>query len=518
MSVSNSRTSAGVNETSNPLTIPRGAGALAWVLLAVWGGLVLLTQPMSDDFWFAHQGRDLGWWSAWVGFYQTWNGRWLANAGLFALHLGGDLSITCRTVLLLVLIGFLTAVAGVFRCLMGIPTQIVPLALVLFCWAWCALAPMRALPFWTSGALNYLVSGLVALSALVAVARGWKWAGFLAGFLVAAGCEILVLPAMVAVMLTGFRQPRSLPWKWALAGVLLGAVVVGLAPGNAHRLVALGGLKPSALEVLPSAVTSLLDRAVPLLCTLLAVVAMLRAVPTSAPGLSWGMLGWPILAIILTMLTWAPAVLGIGTLDLYVESAGVLVFLLYLAPWLLLLAAWLAWWTRPGAGGWPVSSAIVMMVLLGVVLEAPVMVVAWGLLLLKNGALRPVMKWGALGCIAIPFALMVIEDGYVPGWERELVWSQRRAILDRAGERGDAVVVLPPLPASGGHPKLLLLTELASSPEGPWNRDAAAWYRVGAIWVVPDPDPHAMGMGRWWQAVDRTCKKAGQSSLIWDPR
>jgi hypothetical protein len=227
------------------------------------------------------------------------------------------------------------------------------------------------------------------------------------------------------------------------------------------------------------------------------------------------MVSWMMVAAIATALTMAPAAAGIGDVEPHVLATAAAVMIACLVPAGLHGARAATWiMAQPLSRRGPPTISIAM----GLWWWMPSMLPATGALvlsLLPPSTIRLVLLTSLMSISSI---LSLIGDGYLPGIARELVWQERRALLTSARQHGHRVVVLPPLPATGAHPHLLLLTDLAHSPNGPWNGEVARWYGVGRIWVAPDRQADSPLSRRWWLTIDADLRHEQQDTLVWDPR
>lgn len=228
-----------------------GAAALLTLLLHAW--LARYAHPMADDLTYALRDVSQGVWDALRSEHLRWNGRYASNLLVLygPLRLGMEAIAVYRLVpVALMALTFLAAwVLARTAAPTGTPAAHAAFGALL----WTALF-LHATPdigealYWYTGAVTYQLAGILLLIHLALIAGPWSgrqgvWrsaAALITALLLPGFNEVVML--LLVLLHTGIvvahqRRGGRIPARaWLLLGaVLLGALVVATAPGNAVR-------------------------------------------------------------------------------------------------------------------------------------------------------------------------------------------------------------------------------------------------------------------------------------------
>lgn len=221
------------------------------LLLGLHAYLGRYAHPMADDFSYALKDISLGAWKAALWEYQHWNGRYASNfLVLFGpLRSGFDGLPLYRMIpgllLALTLAGAYTFIRTIGRTLPR--TDALMLALVQIALFTHLMPDLPEGFYWYTGSVSYQLPNALSLFAAALIVRGSRdgkrWAYLAAApllFLITGCCEVSMVLAVIAVLLlysaTAMRgQGPSNGLPWLLLAVLLGALLMILAPGNEGR-------------------------------------------------------------------------------------------------------------------------------------------------------------------------------------------------------------------------------------------------------------------------------------------
>ncbi len=218
--------------------------------------LARFDHPAYDDYWYAVAARN-GFWASQKLWYQTWNGRYLANAVQFGFPLLFDMIRAYPWIPVVGLSAFALSLWGFLRGLnraLGRPVSrlgVFAAALGLFS------VYLNQMPspcdgfYWLPAVASYslpMITALLVLWCALAIGVNSSWAAIasiaviaaLLAFITAGSSELFLAP-LGAVLLAGTavavkrKHPSAWVWAAALAGFSIGAAILTLAPGNAVR-------------------------------------------------------------------------------------------------------------------------------------------------------------------------------------------------------------------------------------------------------------------------------------------
>jgi uncharacterized membrane protein YeaQ/YmgE (transglycosylase-associated protein family) len=226
--------------------------------VCIYGRMAFFTRPYGDDFCFANWLRADGFWQTLSNFYMTWSGRVFSNLFMFGVNLNRSLPFI--EIVLLVALVYVT-----LRAIRSQPGEkISPWAMMAALYLPFAIFsilpdPYKSLYWLANNELTVPVSLVwVAYTGFMAhgFRNGFKYgrlsnaAAFFLALAVSNGHEI-ILPASMLVtaaflVSAFFRRSTTAGMQactvslWALAGAVVGALVLLLAPGNYARMASQG--------------------------------------------------------------------------------------------------------------------------------------------------------------------------------------------------------------------------------------------------------------------------------------
>ncbi len=226
------------------------AGVLAWIAFASWFYL-WHAHAMSDDFWLAVQGREVGPVGYANAIYAEKSGRWAGSALIsFALS-QVDLGRSYPWLLIPLVLINLGATYALLRVLLGDTAsrrEVLAWAIGFEALLWAGRPVPSETVYWFSGAVPYQLSlscsvvlsaGLIARSRAERTGVAWRVVfvllpPFVAGLQELVGVMLTVVLAAGTWMARRHLPARSL-WLWSTLASLAGCVVSLTAPGNDVR-------------------------------------------------------------------------------------------------------------------------------------------------------------------------------------------------------------------------------------------------------------------------------------------
>ncbi len=353
-----------------------------WTLLSLLGIAGILPfllnapfiYPAADDYVFAVNAREMGFWKAQWVWYHVWQGRYTASMLLFTSPLVYDAlslykwlpflwmsGLICAIYLLLKAMGFIDF-AGSRR------TMTLTL-LLLFIYLHRFPSTTWGL-FWMAGAINYQLGNILTLLGYASLLFAWKstntkrkagW-GIISGLFLflSAGCNetfmvfhVCLLGALTAYhMLVRKTADRLIIALWLVS--ITAALIVVLAPGNGLRT----GTAPEAMQFWPAVFASL-KRSVSHIALRLFISPLLVLTVISLPFLYKAAGSFirsrhsifqihPLipLALIVVMpaILFFPLHYAQGPHDDYPDRITNIIFLLFIIGWFIFIQTWLVWY------------------------------------------------------------------------------------------------------------------------------------------------------------------------------
>ena len=439
---------------------PRVLLAVALGILAVVTVLALTAYPARDDWAWANLGRDAGVADGLTEHWQHWSGRWAYTVVMLVGGLAPSLYVPLYPLWPLLTAGAVV-VAG--RCLAG-------------SWPWGVVMGAAALLmpqpgeglFWQSGAVGYVLP--LALGAIL-VTRAWHPSALLVSGMVLGGWTETPALLLAGWCVATLHRPAS---RWVLAGLVLGMALLVAAPGNAHRLVLVGGWKPlpNAVALGAATVLDLLGQvvAVPWVAALAALAAPRQAAPP------------PWRAPLLVATAVAAATASCASVGFCEPRQG-------MALWLHLLVVVLA--VAPALPRWAFAIWLAASLILGPLPEGPALIchglAAVVLLVLVGPAVarRLDPAWALVLTVALagaPAGVRLAEDALrAPMWRAWL--AHRDAAVLRLQQDGARRVTMPVAPGDL-RPAVASVGDLISGSD--WLGQAwARWHGLEAVRVDP---------------------------------
>lgn len=313
--------------------LSRASGFLevAALLLAI-GPFILLgrfAHPQADDFCLANPMRALGFWEAQMVWWTQWTGRFVA----IAMWNLGPLSFGSLQGYKLV---SLVVLSGLFLAFLWLGREVIPREVPTRRVAWFGLtvlavylyqmaSPAEGL-YWFTGAVIFTWGTIFALIAIAAAVRSqrsgsgwssWSWAtvACVAAIVAAGSNEVTMLLLCLVLLVLAWlarrsRSPRWHLWLLPLTLAALSGLVDLLAPGNAKRAEATGGLMSPLGPLVGSAAFSVLAMiewlsSGPLLIGVLAILIAGAAMsPQIPPDSRWRRTPWFLPCIVAGIGVW----------------------------------------------------------------------------------------------------------------------------------------------------------------------------------------------------------------------
>jgi len=484
-------------------------------------GLALMMVPQADDWFFARLGRDLGTATATAWMYAHWQGLWgynLLNIGSLEAF-GPFWGVRVQAMLAIPIV-----ISGVVAVLRVSYPQVAMRHLILAGGGVSALAIVASAAnegiYWGATVANYSLGAAVCMHAwaigMDPAPLSWKRRAVIV--VLAASIpslsETMAVAAVGLLTLGAFLRPgRScLPWAYMALGLAIGGITVVMAPGNAVRLQAAGG-GATLLEGTTMAWNALIT--MPAIGWLVWAVAIALpyalALPLRRPPNLWR----PCLAsLILAATGWAamiPAAIGTGDVTPHVWNVGwyatyaaLLVTGITLGR--LLACSTARWPTRIGWALLPIGLLIIAHELVAQETLSPSGCAALIIALTCLRAARDLLA----GLILLAACIMLFgrlgPDALVSAPARYNAWIERDAILRAAGERGEAVAVVPRLPEDA-YPSLSFFVDLTSNPSYSHSLNVAAWYKISLIWLDQRDQMPPRIRERWEAALATDVKR-----------
>ncbi|HEY7465678.1 MAG TPA: DUF6056 family protein [Dehalococcoidia bacterium] len=232
------------------LVLPWAAAAVLFVPFGQLLQIGTLTRFQGDDYCWAADVRDLGYFGFQARMYETMFGRWASTGlGSALAHLGPSAAGIIAPALLSLWLAAFTCCAHVFtRRLVSalIASQLTILTIVALTGS--RIDGLQAV-YWQTAAVTYIPPLVVAAAGIALCARSRSPVLAFCLAFVAAGFNeafmALELAGLAAILL--LLPPRRIQTSAALLGGLVCAAIVALAPGNDTRIAGLHEASPTTL-------------------------------------------------------------------------------------------------------------------------------------------------------------------------------------------------------------------------------------------------------------------------------
>ncbi|MDO3693775.1 DUF6056 family protein [Wenyingzhuangia sp. chi5] len=226
-------------------------------------------NPSSDDYCFASQVKELGFWAAQKATYNGWSGRYISTA-ILSLNIVNENNLIWYKLfpillLMFLLIGIYFLVKNFFKIRSFVVN--VEISILIFLLYLTQMPIISEGLYWWSGAITYQVANILTLfllRSLVVLIRNKSvcnvFLGSLVGFIVAACNEtsmILLNVLFVSVLIVRTYLNKKIDYQILVVflAILISSAIVFVAPGNSVR----GSFFPNQHRFLFSSVLASLD-------------------------------------------------------------------------------------------------------------------------------------------------------------------------------------------------------------------------------------------------------------------
>ncbi len=460
---------------------------LPWLICALW------SFPSLDDWTYGAGGRS-AWWDTQAGYYKSWSGRVVATLILSSWSLIGDpwwaVVLGYRLAVFSVIVGLSWTLWSCLARMVPREHLLIVFLAVMAAWVLAMPLPIEGL-YWLSGSATYQGGAALALGTLALLASAntpgrWLLAALLAGLttLTSETVAIIALP-MITFLAWQRRDAGGLLWPLPVLAGLAGILVLGLCPGNSHRLAVAAKEGSPVVDHAPGAL----------------LAALAENSWTVAINLRWHLLA-PVVAVALLLPpapAWIrPSRITSGLLGLFLLALAPMTWAGMLVPraenplWLMLvLGSGLAIWgvvSRSPCWTWILLGAVLTNLIL--TSTAPLFTAgAWTV----AGAVGFLGRWDrqrlftavALGLVlGSPRWWTALEDGLIHGPDYARQHLGRLEILTSAqpGSRVEVPRLREPLPRTFHH------DDLHFTPNSWQNQGVAAFFGLGTVRSVLPPD------------------------------